>query len=261
MLLALANVRGSFGASCPLLIGERRVSGRPLAQVRYPAEPETVVGQVAQGSPADMDAAVALARAAFSSWRDRPAGERAAILRRAALVCAERIAETLGLLHHHGWKPRRRRLERAVREREEEFGHAFGKDEARFAMAWYYPVLCGVFQGRDDRRRLDSRRDQFLEPSLGVRCVSNRPWVTIAESCELAIALDAVGRRQEGRWLLGWQLVWQEEDGGFRTGTVEGQPWPDGQRPTWTAAAVVLAADALYDLTAGGELFRSLQEV
>jgi hypothetical protein len=146
-------------------------------------------------------------------------------------------------------------------EGEAEFGHTFKENKSRFAMEWYYPVLCGVFQGKDGRRRLDSRRDQFLVADLGVRCVADRPWVTIAESCEMCIALDAIGRRDEGRRLLDWQLVWQEEDGGFRTGTVEGRPWPDGERPTWTAAATVLAADALYDLTAGGGLFRSLQEV
>ena len=73
MLTALAKVRGSFGGSYPLLIGERRVSDRPQAEVRYPAQPETVVGQVAQASLADVDAAVASARQGFPSWRDRPA--------------------------------------------------------------------------------------------------------------------------------------------------------------------------------------------
>ncbi len=179
---------------------------------------------------------------------------------RAAILCAQRIAQALGAADHHRWERGRRRLETALLEREEEFGHTFGKDESRFAMAWYYPVLCGVVQGKEGQRRLDSQYRRFLEPGLGVRCVRDRPWVTIAESCELAMALDVVGRRQEGRQLLGWQLAWQEEDGGFRTGTVAGQAWPEGERPTWTAAAVVLAADALYDLTAGGALFRSLQK-
>jgi len=105
MLSALTKVRGSFGASYPLLRGERRVSGRPLAQVRYPAEPETVFGQVAQGSPADVDSAVALARGAFPAWRDRPADERAGILRRAAEMMEERRFELAAVMVYESAKP------------------------------------------------------------------------------------------------------------------------------------------------------------
>ncbi len=75
------------------------------------------------------------------------------------------------------------------------------------------------------------------------------------------MALDAVGARSLGRRILSWQLARQDEDGGFCTGTVPTDgPWPDGQRPTWTAAAVVLAADCLYDLTPAAGIFRSMQE-
>src|SRR4030042_5609970 len=52
MVEALAGMRGSFGGAYPLLIGERRVSDRPQAEGHCPGEPETVVGPVAQASPA-----------------------------------------------------------------------------------------------------------------------------------------------------------------------------------------------------------------
>jgi len=193
------------------------------------------------------------------AWPDSLVAGSASV--RAALLCAERIACLLGRPHQRRWREARRRLERAFRTREGEMGRTLPEDESRFAMHWYYPVLCGLVRGPEARRRLSSRWRQFLHPGLGVRCRLDRPWVTVAESCELAMALDAVGARGLGRRLLAWQLAWQDEDGGFRTGTVPTDgPWPDGQRPTWTAAAVVLAADCLYDLTPASALFRSLQE-
>ena len=59
-------------------------------------------------------------------------------------------------------------------------------------MEWYYPVLGGAVRGaRPDT--IDERWDEFVVPGLGIRCVDNRPWVTGAETCELVMALDAMG--------------------------------------------------------------------
>jgi RHH-type proline utilization regulon transcriptional repressor/proline dehydrogenase/delta 1-pyrroline-5-carboxylate dehydrogenase len=102
---ALTGMRGSFGGAYPLLIGERRVSDRPQAEVHYAAEPETVLGQVAQASPADVDAAVALAREAVPFWRDRPAAERAAVLRRAADMVEERRYGLAAVMVYESGKP------------------------------------------------------------------------------------------------------------------------------------------------------------
>src|SRR5690606_9511721 len=153
----------------------------------------------------------------------------------------------------------REALEAALREHGDRWGATLPEDTARYSMHWYYPALCGVVTPEAAGRRLDAGWPRFVEDGAGCRCVDDRPWITVAASCELAIALDACGRRDAGREVLGWQLRRQEPDGGFRTGTVDGYgAWPDGERPTWTAAAVVLAADALYDLTPAGGLFRSL---
>jgi RHH-type proline utilization regulon transcriptional repressor/proline dehydrogenase/delta 1-pyrroline-5-carboxylate dehydrogenase len=105
MVEALARMRDSFGALYPLLIGDRRVSDRALGDVHYPAGPETVVGRVAQASPADGDGAVALAREAFPSWRDRPAGERAAVLRRAADMLEEQRYDLAAVMVYESGKP------------------------------------------------------------------------------------------------------------------------------------------------------------
>ena len=70
-------------------------------------------------------------------------------------------------------------------------------DKSRFAMDWYYPVLGGALRGADAASRLASAWDTFVVPGLGVRCVSDQPWVTAAETCELVIALDACGMRSQ----------------------------------------------------------------
>jgi RHH-type proline utilization regulon transcriptional repressor/proline dehydrogenase/delta 1-pyrroline-5-carboxylate dehydrogenase len=84
MKAALARARRGFGARYPLLIEDRRVSDRPSSEVRYPADPVTIVGHVAQAVSEDVDTAVAAAQEAFSEWRDLPADERSEILTRAA---------------------------------------------------------------------------------------------------------------------------------------------------------------------------------
>ena len=43
---------------------------------------------------------------------------------------------------------------------------------------------------RAHRRRAGTRSSS---PGRGVRCVSDQPWVTAAETCELVMALDAIG--------------------------------------------------------------------
>ena len=90
------------------------------------------------------------------------------------------------------WELAADRLGRLVARHPEAFA-----DKSRFAMDWYYPVLGGALRGADAERRLASGWDTFVVPGLGVRCVSDQPWVTAAETCELVIALDACGMRAQ----------------------------------------------------------------
>jgi hypothetical protein len=190
-------------------------------------------------------------------WPDSLVAGSACI--RASIRCAERIGVAVGDRLAVYWRARRKALEAAIRSGERGWGGTFPEDTSRYAMHWYYPVLCGVIAGERAQGRLRAGWTRFMRDGYGCLCVEDRPWVTVAESCELAIALDVCGQRDEARSLLQWQVAHQEADGGFRTGTVARYgAWPDGDRPTWTAAAVVLAADALYDLTPAGGLFRSL---
>ena len=75
-------------------------------------------------------------------------------------------------------------------------------DKSTFSMDWYYPVLGGAVRGDARARRCStSRWDDFVVPGLGVRCVDTNPWVTGAETCELVLALDALGDRDRARRL------------------------------------------------------------
>lgn len=130
-------------------------------------------------------------------------------------------------------------------------------DRSRYSMDWYYPVLAGVVRGEAAIARLDSRWDEFVVPGLGVRCVADRPWVTGAETCELVLALEAAGDRRRATELLAAMQHLREEDGSYWTGYVfeDGVRWPV-ETVTWTAAAVILAADALSDTSGGAGIFR-----
>jgi len=124
-------------------------------------------------------------------------------------------------------------------------GEAFA-DKSRFSMDWYYPVLGGPVRGTAAERLLKAGWDTFVVPGLGVRCVSDEPWVTGAETCELAIALAALGHLDQAMELFEQIQFLRAEDGSYWTGWqfANGKHFPHEQS-TWTAAAVVLAADVL----------------
>lgn len=128
----------------------------------------------------------------------------------------------------------------------------------RWAMDWYYPALCGALAPRGGRIRLAARWEEFVLPGFGVRCVADEEWVTAAETAECALALDAVGRSDDARRLLTWVQYLRDPDGRYWTGCVHPDEvhFPAGERTTYTAAAMLLASDALGRITPGGGLFR-----
>ena len=142
-------------------------------------------------------------------------------------------------------------------------GHALSlhpesfEDRDRFSMDWYYPVLAGPLAGGTALARLEQRWEDFVVPGLGVRCVDDRPWVTGAETCELALALDVVGDRDRALTMLSSMQHLREDSGAYWTGYVyaDDARWPVEQS-SWTAAAVILAVDALSNSTAGAGVFR-----
>ncbi|WP_325601033.1 prenyltransferase [Nocardioides sp.] len=150
------------------------------------------------------------------------------------------------------WELAGGRLGHAVRKHREEF-----LDKSEFSMDWYYPVLGGAVRGAAARELIDSRWDTFVEPGLGIRCVSRNPWVTGAETCELVLTLDAAGDRSRALELLADMQHLRAEEGKYFTGYVfpDDVNWP-AEHTTYTAAAVILAVDALSHTTAGSGIMR-----
>ena len=168
-----------------------------------------------------------------------------------ALGCALAIAEVMDDPQPE-WEIAAGRLTHALREHEDLF-----EDKRRFSMDWYYPVLGGALLGAGAGARLRARWDDFVVPGLGIRCVDDQPWVTGAETCELVLALDATGDRDAALGLLADMQHLRDPDGSYWTGYVyaDGVRWP-AECSTWTAAAVVLAVDALSGTTPGSGIFR-----
>ena len=127
----------------------------------------------------------------------------------------------------------------------------------RFSMDWYYPVLAGPLAGAPAMARIEQRWDAFVRPGLGVRCVDDNPWVTGAETCEVALTLDVMGEKDRAVAMLSSMQHLREDDGAYWTGYVysDDRRWPVEQS-SWTAATVILAVDALSNTTGGAGLFR-----
>jgi hypothetical protein len=174
-----------------------------------------------------------------------------------SLECAHNIAVSLG--HDRcQWLEARARLGDAIRNKPERFDRTW-ESKARYSMDWFYPVLAGVLSPKESRARLAERWDEFVEEGLGSRCVSDEPWVTVAESCELVMALLAAGDHARAVQLYSWLHQWRLDDGSYWTGyqLVLDIMWPE-EIPTWTAGAILLAADALTEYSAASRLFREV---
>ncbi|WP_067569404.1 prenyltransferase [Nocardia acidivorans] len=170
-----------------------------------------------------------------------------------SLRCALELAERLGD-PQPSWEVAALRLGHALRDHPEAF-----LDKSRYSMDWYYPILGGAIRGRRGYDRITARWPEFVIPTLGIRCVADQPWVTGAETCELVLALDALGDQRRARQLFINMQHLRDPDGSYWTGLVftDGKRWPE-ERTTWTAAAMLLAADALSRTTPGNGIFRDL---
>ena len=157
------------------------------------------------------------------------------------------------------WLDAREKLGKTLRFRPERFDRTW-ESKARYSMDWFYPVLTGALPKFEAKERLKVRWQEFVVEGMGCRCVSDEPWVTIAESCELVMALLAAGEPEKANEVYSWLHQWRIKDGSYWTGYQfeERLLWPD-ERPTWTAGAIILAADALTDYSAASYLFKDIR--
>lgn len=168
---------------------------------------------------------------------------------RAGLAISELLGEP-----QPEWEIAAGRLAHALRAHPDRF-----LDKSRWSMDWYYPVLGSAVRGQPGRDLIEARWDEFVVPGLGVRCVADNDWVTGAETCELAMALDGLGDRERARQMLESMQHLRHENGSYWTGWVFDKDvfWPHEQT-TYTAAAVVLAVDALAHATPGADIMRGV---
>lgn len=170
-----------------------------------------------------------------------------------SLECAIHIADQLNQPQRH-WRAAHAALADALRNKPWRFDRTW-ESKQRFSMDWFYPILAGILSPAEARVRLQERWQEFVVKDLGCRCVNDEPWVTVAESCELVLACIAAGWREQAEEIYRWLGQWQDGDGGIWTGYSfrDKAIWPQ-EKTTWTAAAYLLAADALWQITPAADL-------
>ncbi|MBP7764738.1 MAG: phenyltransferase domain-containing protein [Deltaproteobacteria bacterium] len=168
-----------------------------------------------------------------------------------SLKCALAIAEALGV-KKPAWQKAKDLLGDAIGNRPD----LFNMIKSRFSMDWYYPILCGAVRGDEARKRIDHLWDKFVVPDWGVRCVSDRPWVTMAETSEFVLTLSAIEDDTRARAIFSWLGDKRYADGSYWMGVTfpDSVIWPE-EKTSWTAAAVLLAWDAVNRATPAAGLF------
>jgi len=128
--------------------------------------------------------------------------------------------------------------------------------KSRFSMYWFYPILSGALTGEAATRRIEKYWKKYIIEGQGVRCVSDRPWVTMAETSEFVLALSGMGNVKLARIVFSWIQERTYEDGTFWCGYTfpDMVIWPE-EKISWTNGVVLMAADALYGLTPAARLF------
>ena len=172
-----------------------------------------------------------------------------------SLECAIAICQVLGHKSFElKWRDAHLKLIVALENPAEIFD--LKKDRSRFSMDWYYPILGGINSKERITSLVEMIKTSFWIKGLGIKCVADEPWVTVAETSECSIAFKKIGEDKialelllnaiaivdgQGIPYMGWQFD-------------ENIYWPE-ETPSWTAAACILAADANYQLTPSANLF------
>lgn len=158
-----------------------------------------------------------------------------------SLECALKLAAAAGE-ERPRWQDAQDRLSSVIAKVPEAFA-----PKERWAMDWYYPVLSGALTGQEARKRLREGWEKFVMEGKGVRCVSDKEWITAAETAECAIAHFMAGEAETAKELLGWANHLRDSDNRYWTGMAypDRVHFPAEEKTTYTAAAVILAADVI----------------
>ncbi len=168
-----------------------------------------------------------------------------------ALHCGARLADLVNEPRPE-WRPAADQLVHVVATDPDAF-----EPKTRWAMDWYYPVLTGALTGERAKVRLAEGWAEFAMEGKGIRCVSDEPWITASETAECAIAHAAAGDLTTATDLLLWTRTHRRDDGSYWTGIVYPtlERFPFEETSAYTAAAVVLAADAITGASPASGVF------
>ena len=168
-----------------------------------------------------------------------------------SLRCGARLAEAIGE-SRPDWILAADQMTHLIRSRPDAF-----EPKTRWAMDWYYPVLTGAMVGEEAKARMADGWDTFAMEGRGIRCVSDEPWVTASETAECAVAYVAIGDTSTATELLQWTRSHRRTDGSYWTGIVhpDGVLFPFDEHTSYTAAAVLLATDAITQSSQASRTF------
>ncbi len=168
-----------------------------------------------------------------------------------SLKCALYIANVLGY-SRPAWQSALLNLGDAIKKK----AYLFNMTKSRFSMDWFYPILSGCISGIEAHKRIEAYWKKYVIRGQGVRCVSDEPWVTLAETSELALALAAIDNTDLSAIVFNWISDRKFEDGTYWCGYTVPDIiiWPE-EKITWSNAVVLMAADALYQITPASRLF------
>ena len=168
-----------------------------------------------------------------------------------SLKCGVSVAGILGRRMAR-WEKAFEMLGRSIRENT----HHYNVSKSRFSMYWFYPVLSGALTGEKAVNRIEKYWKKYVIEGQGARCVSDQPWVTIAETSELVLALNAMGQKEKACIVFSWIQDKVYADKTFWCGYTYPDMviWPE-EKISWTNAVALMAADALYGLTPAAAMF------
>ena len=175
-----------------------------------------------------------------------------------SLECAIAISKILDLDSNKKWTKAYKLLAYAIKNPKGLFDKTI--DRSRFSMDWYYPIISGVLSDSEKDKYIKKIYKDFYIEGIGVKCVVEEPWVTVAETSEFIVSLVISNEIEEAKKLLIEvmnisdlndipYMGWQYEENIF---------WPE-EKPSWTAAALILAADSIYDFSSGSDILKKNQ--
>ena len=175
-----------------------------------------------------------------------------------SLECAIAISKILDIDSSEKWTKAYETLAYAVRNPKGLFDKT--TDRSRFSMDSYYPIISGILLDYEKEKYIKKIFKDFYIEGIGVKCVVDEPWVTVAETSEFIISLVISNELEEAKKILvevmnisdpndipymGWQYA-------------ENIFWPE-EKPSWTAAALILAADSIFDFSLGSNILKDNQ--